>query len=64
MTMGERYKVMISSSVNGYEAMLRLFEKRLESYGYDVILSMSGNIKVNPHLGNYANCLKAVECFG
>lgn len=61
MTIGERYKVMISSSVNGYEAMLRLFEKRLESYGYDVILSMSGNIKVNPHLGNYANCLKAVE---
>lgn len=61
MTMVERYKVMISSSVNGYEAMLRLFEKRLESYGYDVILSMSGKIKVNPHLGNYANCLKAVE---
>ncbi len=63
MVMGERYKVMISSSVNGYEAMLRLFEKRIEGYGYDVILSMSGKIKVNPHLGNYANCLKAVgEC--
>ena len=59
--MEERYKVMISSSVNGFEGMLRLFEKRIEGYGYDVILSMSGKIKVNPHLGNFANCLKAVE---
>ena len=32
--MEERYKVMISSSVNGYEAMLRLIEKRIEGYGY------------------------------
>lgn len=52
---------MISSSVNGFEGMLRLFEKRIEGYGYDVILSMSGKIKVNPHLGNFDNCLKAVE---
>ena len=59
--MEERYKVMISSSVNGFEGMLSLFEKRVEGYGYDVILSMSGKIKVNPHLGNFENCLKAVE---
>lgn len=59
--MAERYKVMISSSVNGYEAMLRLIEKRIEGHGYDIIMSMNGKIKVNPHLGNYANCLKAVE---
>ena len=52
---------MISSSVNGYEAMLRLIEKRIEGHGYDIIMSMNGKIKVNPHLGNYANCLKAVE---
>lgn len=59
--MEERYKVMISSSVNGFEGMLQLFSKRIEGFGYDVILSMSGKIKVNPHLGNFANCLKAVE---
>lgn len=59
--MEDKYKVMISSSVNGFEAMLHLYEKRLEYYGYDVILSMSGKIKVNPHLGNFENCLKAVE---
>ena len=59
--MDERYKVMISSSVNGFEGMLSLFEKRIEGYGYDVILSMSGKMKVNPHLGNFDNCLKAVE---
>lgn len=57
----ERYKVMISSSMNGFEGMLSLFEKRIEGFGYDVILSMSGKIKVNPHLGNFDNCLKAVE---
>ena len=28
--MEERYKVMISSSVNGFEGMLSLFEKRVE----------------------------------
>ena len=37
-----RFKVMIRSSVNGFEGMLSLFEKRVEGYGYDVILSMSG----------------------
>lgn len=59
----EQYKVMISSSVNGFEGMLNLIEKRIESYdgGYEIILSSSGKIKVNPHLGNFENCFKAVE---
>lgn len=55
------YSVMISSSVNGYEDTLKTIEGMLNSMGYDVIMSMSGNIKVNPHLHNFDNCLNAVE---
>lgn len=57
----ERIKVMVSSSVNGYEDQLESIEAMLKGWGYDVLMSMSGTIKVNPHLHNYENCLKAVE---
>lgn len=55
------YSVMISSSVNGYEDTLMTIEGLLRGWGYDVIMSMSGSIKVNPHLHNFDNCLKAVD---
>ena len=55
------YIVMISSSVNGYEDQLLQIESMFNSLGYWVVMSMSGTMKVNPHLHNFDNCLKAVE---
>ncbi len=55
------YSVMVSSSVNDYEDTLIVLEGMLNGWGYDVMMSMRGTLKVNPHLHNFDNCLKAVE---
>lgn len=55
------YSVMVSSSVNDYEDTLITLEGMLNGWGYDVMMSMRGTLKVNPHLHNFDNCLKAVE---
>lgn len=52
---------MISSSVNGFEDQLLQIESVFTSLGYMVVMSMSGTMKVNPHLHNFDNCMKAVE---
>lgn len=57
----EKITVMVSSSVNGFEDQLSGIEAILNSWGYEVWMSKSGTIKVNPHLHNFDNCLKAVE---
>lgn len=57
----EKITVMVSSSVNGFEDQLNGIEAMLNSWGYEVWMSKSGTIKVNPHLHNFDNCLKAVE---
>lgn len=59
--MKEIYTVMISSSVNGYEDQLLRIEAEFITLGYDVVLSMSGSMKVDPRLHNFDNCLQAVE---
>lgn len=56
-----QYSVLVSSSVNGYEDSLIMIESMLNAWGYDVMMSMRGTLKVNPHLHNFANCLRAVE---
>lgn len=53
--------VMISSSVYGYEDQLKQIEAFFISLGYRVVMSMSGTLRVDPRLGNFANCLNAVE---
>lgn len=56
-----QYTVMVSSSVNGFEDTLLTIEGILNGWGYDVMMSMLGTMKVNPHLHNFDNCMKAVE---
>ena len=57
----KQHIVMISSSVNGFEDQLLQIESVFTSLGYMVVMSMSGTMKVNPHLHNFDNCMKAVE---
>lgn len=57
----EEYTVMVSSSVRGFETELDLIYSLLSQIGYKVIMSKAGTLKVNPMLGNFENCLNAVE---
>lgn len=57
----DKFTVMVSSSVNGFEDQLLRIEAQFITLEYDVIMSMSGSMKVDPRLHNFDNCLKAVE---
>ena len=54
-------KIMVSSSVYGFENDLNQMCALLTRMGYEVWNSHLGTIKVNPELSNLENCLKAVE---
>ncbi len=54
-------KIMVSSSVYGFENDLKQICALLRTMGYEVWNSHIGTIKVNPRLSNIENCLKAVE---
>ncbi len=54
---------MIGSTVYGFEDQLSQIIAQLNNYGYEVLNSYYGSIKVNPRLSNLDNCLNAVgEC--
>lgn len=57
----EEYTIMVSSSVHGFETELELIYAFLSQIGFKVVISKSGTLKANPRLGNFENCLKAVE---
>lgn len=52
---------MIGSTVYGFEDQISQIVAQLNTLGYEVLNSHYGSIKVNPHLSNLDNCLKAVE---
>ena len=52
---------MVSSSVYGFENELEQIIATLRSYGYYVMNSHVGAIRVVPNLSNLENCLRAVE---
>lgn len=54
-------KIMVGSTVYGFEDQLSQIVAQLNTLGYDVLNSHYGSIKVNPKLSNMDNCLKAVE---
>lgn len=54
-------KIMIGSTVYGFEDQLSQIVAQLTTLGYKVLNSHHGSIKVNPNLSNLENCLKAVE---
>ncbi|MFZ6024046.1 MAG: DUF4062 domain-containing protein [Bacteroidota bacterium] len=62
-TASRRVKIMIGSSVYGFEDQLSAIVAQLTTLGYEVFNSHSGSIKVNPGMSNLNNCLEAVkEC--
>lgn len=54
-------KIMISSSIHGFEDNIRQIAALLESMGYEVISSLLGTIKVHPGKSNLENSILAVE---
>ncbi len=59
--MDREIKIMVSSSVYGFENELEQIIATLRSYRYQVMNSHVGTIKVDPSLSNLENCLRAVE---
>jgi len=54
-------KIMVASSVYGFEDQLSAIVAQLVTMGYNVINSHTGRIKVDPNLSNLENCLNAVD---
>lgn len=57
----EDIKIMVGSTVYGFEDQLSQIVAQLQQLGYAVLNSHVGTIKVNPKLSNLENCLNAVE---
>lgn len=58
-----KVKIMVGSTVYGFEDHLSQLVAQLNMLKYDVINSHYGSIKVNPKLSNLENCINAVaEC--
>lgn len=63
LTPDRKVKIMVGSTVYGFEDQLSQIVAQLNTLGYGVLNSHYGSIKVNPHLSNLDNCLNAVnEC--
>lgn len=59
----EKIKIMVGSTVYGFEDQLSQIVAQLQLLNYEVLNSYNGSIKVNPHLSNLENSLNAVkEC--
>jgi hypothetical protein len=56
-----KIKIMVGSTVYGFEDQLSQLVAYLSNLGYEVLNSYYGSVKVNPHLSNLENCLNAVE---
>ncbi|MDD3279964.1 MAG: DUF4062 domain-containing protein [Bacteroidales bacterium] len=56
-----KVKIMVGSTVYGFEDQLSQIVAQLNTLGYDVLNSHYGSIKINPNLSNMENCLKAVD---
>lgn len=56
-----KIKIMVGSTVYGFEDQLSQVVAQLNTLGYETLNSHYGTIKVNPHKSNLENCLKAVE---
>lgn len=59
--MDREIKIMVSSSVYGFENELEQIIATLSSFGYYVMNSHVGTIRVHPRRSNLDNCLQAVE---
>ncbi len=61
--MNKPLKIMVASTVYGFEDQLSTICATLSNLKYEVINSQIGTVKVNPRKSNLENCLQAVhEC--
>lgn len=56
-----KLKLLVSSTVYGYEDLLESIFALLETFGYEVMMSHKGTVPVDPSISAMDNCLKAVE---
>ncbi len=54
-------KVLVASTIYGFEDQLASIYAQLDSYGYDVLNSHMGTVYAGADKSNLANCLAAVE---
>ncbi len=57
----ESLKIMVASTVYGFEDQLSKIVNDIKHRNFNVLNSFHGSIKVNPQLSNLDNCLQAVE---
>lgn len=57
----QRLKILVSSTVYGYEELLESTYALLDSYGYEVLMSHKGTLPVDPENSALESCLEAVE---
>jgi hypothetical protein len=57
----KRQKLMLASTVYGFEDQLSKIISDLEPKDYTILNSFHGSIKVNPNLSNLANCIQSVH---
>jgi len=57
----DKIKIMVGSTVYGFENELSAIVGLLTTLGYEVLNSHAGTVKVNPNLSNLENCLNAVD---
>lgn len=56
-------RILVSSTVYGYEEFLESIYALLETFGYEVVMSHKGTVPIDPELSAMNNCLEAVkEC--
>jgi hypothetical protein len=55
-----RLRILVSSTVYGYEEFLESIYALLETFGYEVIMSHKGTVPIDPELSAMSNCLEAV----
>lgn len=61
MTPKNNIKVLVASTIYGYQDQLSSIYAQLDSYGYDVLNSHMGTVYAGADKSNLANCLAAVE---
>jgi len=54
-------RIFVSSVVYGYEDFLESIYATLENFGYEVLMSHNGTIRIDPAVSAMSSCLKAVE---
>jgi Domain of unknown function (DUF4062) len=61
MVAGKKIRIMVGSTVYGFQDQLSAIWSTLDTLGYDVRNSHMGTIRVNPKRSNLENCLAAVD---